>query len=66
MQTATSPSRSLRPRDAAEFLGIGLSTLWRWAKERHDFPKPARLSRNVSLFNEAELAKYRDARKVDA
>jgi prophage regulatory protein len=33
----------LRPKEAAEYLGIGLSTLYRWANERPDFPKRIRL-----------------------
>ena len=32
-------SKALRPKPAAEYLGIGLSTLWAWAKTRDDFPQ---------------------------
>ena len=35
---------SIRPQAAAEFLGISPATLWRWAKERRDFPKARKLS----------------------
>jgi prophage regulatory protein len=52
---------SLRPKHAAEFLGIGRATLWRWSKERADFPKPRRLSSRCTVFNVAELIAWRDA-----
>lgn len=52
---------SLRPKHAAEFLDIGRATLWRWSKERADFPKPRRLSSRCTVFNVAELIAWRDA-----
>lgn len=61
-----SPSPSLRPKHAAEFLGIGRATLWRWIQERADFPKPRRLSTRCTVFDMGELAAWRDAQKVVA
>lgn len=55
------PSSSLRPRQAAEFLGIGESTFWRWAKERDDFPKPIKLSPRTTVFPLDKLTEWRDA-----
>lgn len=52
---------SLRPKLAAEYLGIGRATLWRWVKERADFPKPRRLSARCTVFDAGELAAWRDA-----
>ena len=57
---------SLRPKQAAEFLGIGKATLWRWSKERADFPKPRRLSTRCTIFDMAELSAWRDAQQVSA
>lgn len=54
-------TRSARPKQAAEFLGIGQSTLWRWAKERRDFPKPRRLGLRTTVFDLGELLAWRDA-----
>lgn len=59
-------NKSLRPKHAAEFLDIGRATLWRWAKERADFPKPRRLSARCTVFDMNELAAWRDAQKVGA
>jgi len=54
-------SQSFRPKQAAELLGIGTATLWRWAKERTDFPKPIQLSRRCTVFDGGELVAWRDA-----
>lgn len=53
--------KSLRPKPAAEFLGIGIATLWRWSRERHDFPKPRKLSPRCTVFDQGELIAWRDA-----
>ena len=52
---------SLRPNHAAKFLGIGRATLWRWVKERADFPKPRHLSSRCTVFDQQELIAWRDA-----
>lgn len=53
--------QSIRPKTTAELLGIGTSTLWRWAKERNDFPKPRRLSLRCTVFDADEVIAWRDA-----
>lgn len=53
--------QTVRPKTAAELLGIGTSTFWRWSKERHDFPKPRRLSPRCTVFDTTELLAWRDA-----
>lgn len=53
--------KSYRPKHAAELLGVGIATLWRWSKERQDFPKPKRLSPRCTVFDGAELISWRDA-----
>ena len=57
----TLQSQSIRPKTAAELLGIGTSTFWRWAKERHDFPKARRLSARCTVFDMNEIMRWRDA-----
>jgi prophage regulatory protein len=54
-------SKSLRPKQAAEFLGIGLSSLWRRLKEEPDFPRPRKLSQRVTFFLESELVEWRNS-----
>lgn len=57
------PLQSARPKAAAGLLGVGISTLWRWSKERHDFPKARKLSSRCTVFDVAELLAWRDAQK---
>jgi prophage regulatory protein len=58
---------SLRPTQAARFLGIGESTFWRWAKERPDFPKPIKLGPRTTVYPLDKLTAWRDAQgKVSA
>lgn len=52
---------SMRPRQAAQFLGIGESTLWRFIKERPDFPKPIKLGARTTVLVRSQLVAWRDA-----
>ncbi|WP_369696945.1 helix-turn-helix transcriptional regulator [Comamonas testosteroni] len=47
----------LRPKDAAQLLGVSHATLWRWHK-RADFPRARKISRGVTLFDAAELMEW--------
>lgn len=60
--------RSIRPTQARQLLGgISNTTLWRWARERHDgFPKPIKLGPRVTVFNLDELIAWRDAQAQKA
>jgi prophage regulatory protein len=54
-------SQSARPKAAADLLGVGVSTFWRWAKERPGFPKARKLSSRCTVFDVSELVAWRDA-----
>jgi len=54
-------SQNYRPKQAAEYLGIGVATFWRWAKERPDFPKMIRLSARCTVVDGDQLIAWRDA-----
>lgn len=61
MATQTSQSnQSLRARAAAQLLGVGTATFWRWKKERPDFPHGRRLSTRCTVFDSGELIAWRD------
>jgi prophage regulatory protein len=60
-QVAQVHARSYRPSQAAELLGISLPTLWRWIKERQDFPRPMRLSARCTVLDGHSLMAWRDA-----
>lgn len=57
----TQSTKSLRPAQAAEFLGISHATLWRWLKERPDFPRPRKIGARTTIWIAAELEQWRDA-----
>lgn len=40
--------------------GICNTTLWRWVREREDFPRPIKLSQRVTVFRLNELIAWRD------
>lgn len=56
-----SDQQAYRPRQAAQFLGISHATLWRWIKERPDFPRPIRLSARCTIIPGDQLIAWRDA-----
>ncbi|WP_164886839.1 helix-turn-helix transcriptional regulator [Piscinibacter defluvii] len=57
-QKLPEPSRKLRPKDAANLLGISTATLYRWSRLRPGFPKPTKLSDRVTVFEQAELEAF--------
>ncbi|KFG94410.1 regulatory protein [Burkholderia paludis] len=59
-------TKGLRPTQAAEKLGIGMSTLWSRAKHDADFPKPVKLSSRTTIFIEAELDAYLQKRIAES
>ena len=58
--------RALRPAQVAEKLGVSVPTVWRYARNNPKFPRPAKLSERVTVFDEAELDAYLDAQRVAA
>ncbi|WP_418646871.1 helix-turn-helix transcriptional regulator [Thauera butanivorans] len=54
-------AKSLRPHQAADLLGISVPTLWRWLKNRADFPRSRKLSERCTVFDRDELVAWRDA-----
>lgn len=47
----------LRPKDAANFLQIGLSTLWLWAKQGK-VPPPVKMGGRCTVWRRADLEAY--------
>lgn len=60
--SAAVQGRALRPSKAAEHLGIGVSTFWRYAKTIPDFPKPVKLSPRCTIFFETQLNDWLSSR----
>lgn len=56
---------SLRPQQAAQYLGVSIATLWRYAK-RPDFPRARRLSQRCTVFDSDEIRQWRDSQQREA
>lgn len=56
----------IRPKEAAQLLMCAESTVWRWAKEFPDFPRPRRLGYRCTLFSRAELLEYINSKVTEA
>ena len=48
--------QNFRPQEAAEYLGVGRSTLWRYIREGHI--KTKKLSQRVTIISKAELERF--------
>ena len=51
------PAPCLRPKDAAKFLQIGLTTLWTWAKAGR-IPQPIKIGPRATVWRRADLEKF--------
>ena len=54
---------SIRPKAAAEFLGIGVSTLWRWHAERPDFPRARKIGPRATVWDLNEIDAWLNAQE---
>ena len=66
-QTEQQPLKTcefLRPAEAAKYLRVSRTTIWRWARERPDFPKPIRLSATIAAFRRADIDAF--AARIEA
>ena len=45
----------IRAKELANLLGVNNSTIWRWVKEKSDFPKPKKISKGVTVWNYWEV-----------
>lgn len=52
-------------KQAARRYGVARQTVWRWIKDRPDFPKPVRFSSGCTRLRVAELEEF-DASKAEA
>lgn len=43
---------------------VGIATIWRWSRDRDDFPKPKKLGDNCTRWRLADLEQWEDEREV--
>ena len=56
--------RYLRVRGVGTLIGASRSHVWNLAKTDPDFPKPIRLSRGVTVWDEHEVEAWVDAKRA--
>lgn len=56
----------VRPKQAAEILGVTVRTVWNWVNNRRDegFPRPIPLSKRVTVFPRAEIVSFAEKQKI--
>lgn len=57
-QQHTDEAFAFRPARAARFVDMGESTLWKFAKEDPDFPRPIKLGSRMTVFLRADLVAW--------
>ena len=56
MNSTPQTPQHLRPKEAHKYLGIGLSTLWKYAKQKK--LNPIKLSDRVTIFKKDDLDNF--------
>ncbi|MGC3873800.1 helix-turn-helix transcriptional regulator [Halomonas sp. GXIMD04776] len=54
----------LAAKQVASRYEVGIATVWRWARDRQDFPKPKRLGDNCTRWRLADLEQWENEREV--
>ena len=55
---AVEAERYLTVRDVAQRFAVSIQTVWRWAKERSEFPKPVELSPGTTRWRMSDLIAF--------
>lgn len=55
---AVEAERYLTVRDVAQRFAVSVQTVWRWAKERPEFPKPVELSLGTTRWRMSDLIAF--------
>lgn len=56
-EPAFPPSGNARAKQVAQYLGVHISTVWRWAKSP-DFPQPKVLSDGITVWNAVDVRNW--------
>ncbi len=60
ISTQSTERPSIRPKQAAALLGVGLATLYRWQASRPDMPRARKLGPRTTVYDRTELLAWRD------
>ncbi|MGE4533490.1 helix-turn-helix transcriptional regulator [Halomonas sp.] len=54
----------LTAKQVATRYDVGVATIWRWARDRDDFPKPKKLGDNCTRWRLSDLEQWEDEREA--
>ncbi|MFD1208661.1 helix-turn-helix transcriptional regulator [Modicisalibacter tunisiensis] len=54
----------LTAKQVAARYDVGVATIWRWSRDRDDFPKPKKLGDNCTRWRLSDLEHWEDEREV--
>jgi len=54
----------LTAKQVATRYDVGVATIWRWSRDRDDFPKPKKLGDNCTRWRLSDLEHWEDEREV--
>ena len=53
-------SAYMNVKEVADYLHIGVSTVWEWSRDKHDFPKQKRFSRRMTRWLTSDVLAYKE------
>lgn len=57
-------SNWLTAKQVSAHYSVGIATIWRWSRDRDDFPKPVKLGDNCTRWRLADLEAWEEKREV--
>jgi predicted DNA-binding transcriptional regulator AlpA len=64
--TTAAPCPTMRPAEAAAYLGCSVREVWRVAASDDTFPRPEKLSHRVTVFDRAAVERWHERRRAKA
>ena len=64
MQPPSHPARAIRIPRVCDLTGLSRASVWRFARDDPDFPKPFRLSEAATAWDEPEVVNWIEARRA--
>lgn len=56
----------VRPKEAAQILGVSVRTIWNWTNQRREegFPLPIQISKRITVFPRSEIVAFAESKKI--
>lgn len=66
VENQNTPRRLTRPKATSVYIGIGLSTLWHYAKTLNSFPQPIKIGPRTTVFDLNQIDAYLATKEATA